>query len=279
MITIGTDPELFVANGKGEAMPVCGKLGGSKGNAIDIGNGIGLQEDNVMAEFNIEPQTDCYQFGNVVADGVETVMDFVRTKMGADTKAIHQSAVHFPGAMLQSRKAQEFGCSADFDAYTRGSARERIDPAVLEDAEGAWRFAGGHVHLGWDNTVNEIPDFVAASFADLFLGLAAVNGDKQGKRREFYGRPGLYRPTPYGIEYRVLSNFWIFDRYTATNVGSLALGLGNLLEGDPDRVRHLFKEVPWADVRRAIADENTGLAQSLLNHFARHEGLALGEIA
>jgi hypothetical protein len=33
--------------------------------------------------------------------------------------------------------------------------------------------------------------------------------DKDTERRKLYGKPGAFRPKPYGCEYRVLSNAWV----------------------------------------------------------------------
>jgi hypothetical protein len=33
--------------------------------------------------------------------------------------------------------------------------------------------------------------------------------DKDKERRKLYGKPGAFRPKPYGCEYRVLSNAWV----------------------------------------------------------------------
>ena len=44
---------------------------------------------------------------------------------------------------------------------------------------------------------------------DYFLGIPSILLDKDKKRRPSYGNAGSFRPKPYGLEYRVLSNFWI----------------------------------------------------------------------
>lgn len=46
---------------------------------------------------------------------------------------------------------------------------------------------------------------------DLFLGVGSVLLDKDTKRRALYGKAGAMRMKKFGCEYRVLSNFWIFD--------------------------------------------------------------------
>jgi len=46
---------------------------------------------------------------------------------------------------------------------------------------------------------------------DAYLGLPSVLFEKDGMRRTLYGKAGAYRPTPYGVEYRVLSNFWLTE--------------------------------------------------------------------
>jgi hypothetical protein len=44
---------------------------------------------------------------------------------------------------------------------------------------------------------------------DYYLGIPSLIYDDGVKRRTLYGAPGAFRPKPYGMEYRVLSNAWL----------------------------------------------------------------------
>jgi len=46
---------------------------------------------------------------------------------------------------------------------------------------------------------------------DLFLGVPSVLIDDGKERKKLYGKAGAYRYKPYGVEYRTLSNFWVFE--------------------------------------------------------------------
>jgi hypothetical protein len=68
------------------------------------------------------------------------------------------------------------------------------------------RSAGGHIHVETD----QAPDEVSRQM-DLFLSVPATLMDNGEERKKLYGKMGAFRPKPYGVEYRTLSNFWIFD--------------------------------------------------------------------
>lgn len=282
MSTIGADPELFLEK-NGETVIAIGKLGGVKGKPIDIGDGYGVQEDNIMAEYNIAPQSDAYRFAEVVVEGVRRVRDFARAKLKDHAIEVSEKCeVELPLDLLQEYpEAMEFGCSAEFDGYRRGAMTARVEPRrflsrVGQDAT-ARRFAGGHVHLGYENP-NEIPEFVVACFADLWLCLPTLHLDPQDKRRSLYGAGGRYRPTAYGIEYRTLSNFWVRDVDTAARIGFQAKGLMGAIESaDPGALQRLFKQMPWRDVREAIIRGDQQRARRLLNHAQRIVGLGILE--
>jgi hypothetical protein len=266
MVTIGADPELFLVDDlTGGIIPACGLIGGTKDKPHELGGGFAVQEDNVMVEYNIPPATDPNTFSRYVTEGLNSTMNFVRTKL--DTASYSSVAEHLFGYnQLTADGALVFGCSPDFNAYARGEAFDALHANVLERARGAWRFAGGHVHIGYGNP-SEVPEYVVAGLADLFIGLRSVGADQQKERRKLYGQPGRYRPTKYGIEYRTLSNYWIFDPDTAYGVGIAANQLGHYVESTPKaEIQRLFKETPWNDVRRAISEDDQALARSLISY-------------
>lgn len=265
MNTIGADPELFLRDADtGGVIPICGLVGGTKDAPLplpDLPDGYAVQEDNVMLEFNVPPTGDPYEFDEQIQRAIQAAMDLVRTRhphLEVDFAPYRA----FTDDQLASPQAAQFGCAPDFDAYAGGAATNRVTPGELRRAEGgAWRFAGGHVHLGGYESA--VPEHVIAQFCDVFLGLPSVALDKQGPRRSLYGQAGRFRPTRYGIEYRSLSNFWVFDAGLRVEIGTKALGVGRVIE-DEEAAHALFLEIPWHDVQGAINNEDENLAADLI---------------
>ncbi len=46
---------------------------------------------------------------------------------------------------------------------------------------------------------------------DAVLGIPAILLDDGLLRKQLYGKAGAFRPKEYGVEYRSLSNFWVFS--------------------------------------------------------------------
>ena len=61
------------------------------------------------------------------------------------------------------------------------------------------------MHVGSDN----IDTAKLVRTMDLYLSVPGVLLDDDSNRRSMYGLAGSYRPKPYGLEYRPLSNFWL----------------------------------------------------------------------
>ena len=77
------------------------------------------------------------------------------------------------------------------------------------NVRGNVRTCGGHIHLGGDF---QCPDFVAALFAELFLGVfGRLPMNFKSVRQRWYGQPGIFRSKPYGIEYRTPDSSWTSD--------------------------------------------------------------------
>src|SRR5688572_24475017 len=276
LYTLGCDPELFLqrADTK-ELLPVCGLIGGTKDKPRPMEGmveGFSVQEDNVMLEFNVPPATSGGIMLNYVQDAMTHVFSSLKEQHNAEIRPT--SHVLFPFPLLASQGANIFGCSPDFDGYRNGENHAPVTRDALRDGNAEWRFAGGHIHVGYQP--RGVPEFVVAQFADALIGLRSVPFDKQGKRRQLYGKAGRFRPTKYGMEYRTLSNFWLFNEGITRGVCNSAEELARFMHMAPlERIKQLHDQIPWRDVQTAINTEDIKLAGDLLSYTQR--SLNIGE--
>lgn len=199
-VTLGADPELFFKSKEGSHISAINRVGGSKDFPRDLGDGYAVQEDNVAAEFNIPPANDIYRWNEVLNRGIELVGE-IASGDGLDLS--HAASAYFDKKELRHPKAKEFGCDPDFNAWTVS-----MNPRPAS-AKSNFRTAGGHIHVGG---IEELDGLQVIRAMDLFLGVPSVLLDADTERRQLYGGAGAYRPKEYGVEYRTLSNFWIFDQ-------------------------------------------------------------------
>lgn len=204
-LILASDPELFVKK-DGQVTSVAGMLGCSKSEKMDFED-TRIQEDNVLIEFDINPHDNFMGFNKNLMRGLNLCGDLVGT-LGMELAPSLSSHV-FTADQIASfhKRALEFGCEPDFNALTglRNPKPKAADPGL--------RTAGGHVHFGFDHlgTWNTDNQKILGVMCDYFLALPAMLIDPDDRRRELYGKAGACRWKPYGIEYRTLSNFWIFD--------------------------------------------------------------------
>lgn len=198
--TIGCDPELFLVDEAGKFKSVIGLLGGDKWiPRMLTKDGHACLEDNVAVEFNIPPCNSFEQFKKEV----QATMEMVKGILPANLHYDQSSAVSFPDDELACEQAWVFGCEPDYNAWTMEE-----NPKPHSDDKNL-RSAGGHIHVGSALAVTDPAAVVRAM--DLFLGVPSVTLDSGTLRRQLYGKAGAMRPKPYGVEYRTLSNFWIFS--------------------------------------------------------------------
>lgn len=199
-VTFGADIEFFISTRKGEPIPAIGMVGGSKEDPRPIGDGFFVQEDNVAVEFNIPISKTVDDFYHNVYIGFQRVVE----TLPPATQPLLKASCQFDRVYMMHPQAREFGCDPDINAYTKKvNPRPKCDDPFL-------RSAGGHVHIGWDKPDMETR-FALIKACDVFCALPSVSEDKDNLRRKLYGKAGAMRIKPYGVEHRVLSNYWLTD--------------------------------------------------------------------
>lgn len=203
-LKLGCDPEVFLQDVvSGTLTSAIGKIGGTKAypEPLPLGDGYAVQEDNVAMEFNIPPASNAKQFVESIQNTLNFLEGVVRDNYGY--KISHLSAASFPEKELDNPAAKVFGCDPDFNAWT---GRRNPSP---RSSDASLRSCGGHVHIGLPESINRVTVIKAM---DLFLGIPSVLMDTGELRKQLYGKAGAYREKSYGVEYRTMSNFWIFNK-------------------------------------------------------------------
>jgi len=275
-VKIGGDPEFFIANGK-EMVASCDLIGGTKGAGIPFDESLGKSakwlEDNVAVELNFDPQDDWSSATQMI---IEVAKGMGRALKAKSLYPVIKPVIPFRPHVLTNPKALVFGCDPDFCAYDKDPKKARtLETETFKDL----RFAGGHLHLSYDNR-DEVPHYAVAMILDAIVGLSLVKWDKQGERRSRYGLAGLFRPKSYGIEYRTPSNFWLAKAYECaqssgdTHVKSsnwisglfmATLSVGQAVQDRPLELSGFYSRLPFSDIRKAINNEDAPRAAELLN--------------
>lgn len=254
---ISTDVEGFIRSPKGDYIPAERVLGGSKGNAQAVGKGVVAHPDNVMAEFALAGPCKPENFQDRVQSAVRLLRKHIHP-----LDIMFSPCVEFSDDWLKKAKlAEEIGCEPDWQG-------DCMRISITTEQLGNYRGAGGHLHFDLNSQIS--PDY-AATVCDCTVGLAAVAyGEKQGRRRQFYGLPSLYRPKPYGLEYRTLSNWWVEN--SPKEFFSLIKRLAYALEKVNELVLILPQMYHEQSVE-AIETENQELANKTLTKVYKHIGM------
>jgi hypothetical protein len=208
---LGADPEFFVLNETGSFINAYKVLPHTKNKPLKFNNNSKLFCDNVLIEFNVEPANTCEEF----VRNCIFARDFAKQKVGNKRLSLHAYA-EFDSDELKSKNAKEYGCSPEFDAYTL--CQNGPPTSLFKDS--ICRVAGGHIHIGGNKTeiiCNPIYKPLFAFMLDLFVAIPSVlidNSAESYRRREYFGKSGTYRDKEYGLEYRVLSPFWLRSEST-----------------------------------------------------------------
>lgn len=234
--TIGCDPEVFFMKND-NIFPATGLIGGDK-EFPRLCVGGAMQEDNVMAEFNTDPVTTYTEFSSkvqTVYNQIEEIAIINGCTIGEQaSKNLHQITLDTCEA------AKQFGCDPDFNAYT-------LKRNKTPNPESRLRTCAGHIHIGYETKGGHNLETSAylTRYLDAYLGTFCVINDMDTRRMSRYGKAGAFRPKPYGTEYRVPSNFWVFKEslrkevFIRTREGYVAAKLGYRIPADTVRAINL----------------------------------------
>lgn len=232
---IGGDPEFFISDEKGVIRSADDFLPGKHKPLSVKARGEGqysrLFFDGIQGEMAVHEQ-QCREY---FAGNIEKCWRELYTRIPDDHKVILAPAAKIRKSVLKNAdpEARIFGCEPDFNAYTLSQNTPEMDAS-----EHPYRYAGGHMHLGissqylntgaeFDLAKTEEGHIRAIKFLDLMLTIPTMrlDNDPGSKlRRSKYGKAGCFRPTPYGIEYRTPSCWWLKSPLLV----SLSYGLARL---------------------------------------------------
>lgn len=261
-ILVGADPELFIRNpNNGDFVSAHDKVPGTKYEPFKVPSGA-IQVDGTALEFNIDPAATVDEFVNNINAVRATLNSYVPGYNVVAEPVAYFGEQYFTWEVPSH--AKELGCEPDFCGWTR-DMNPRPDPGFVP-----MRTASGHIHIGWtegadvyDKAHFEYCAKVARQM-DYYLGVPSLLWDQDSTRRKLYGKAGAFRPKPYGVEYRVLSNRWLdSDALMRWVYDAVQQGMGTALNG-------VWAEDKYGDRAQYIIDNN------LINWQARYPELDLG---
>jgi len=205
MFTIGSDPEFILRDLNGNLASSIGLLGGTKKSPRKTKHGW-IQEDNVTAEVNSLPSHSLEEF---ISNHKLVMDDLMSILKPLDLTVDIIGSATFPSELLSHPLASIAGCDPDFNAWSLS-----VNPTANYQTTNV-RAAGGHLHIGSNIFKTPMDRIGFCKALDLELGVPSVIQDPDARRRELYGKAGAHRPKFLsqdgfdGLEYRVLSNFWM----------------------------------------------------------------------
>ena len=239
--TIGTDAEVFVQDIKTKAIESSiGLIEGTKEEPQATKNGF-IQKDNVLAEFNSQVAHSRKDFVKKVL----AAMGDLEVYLGQYGKTtLIQASNYMDAKWLKPLEAQAFGCDPDFSVWHLDTFHQ-VNAGMADNL----RTAAAHVHIGIKNVTPDT-QISLVKLCDLFLGLPSLFADEDVVRRKLYGTAGSFRPKEYGVEYRVLSNFWLKHPYY----------MGRVYDG-------VFKACKYiGDSHEAYVIDNKGQIEEAINN-------------
>lgn len=275
-IKVGADPEFFLRDTTtGKFVSAHGMIQGTKHDPLPVKDGA-VQVDGMALEFNINPAETFEEFDH----NITSVLADLRQMIDPRYEFVFTPVADFGKEYIDAQpdEAKILGCDPDFNAWT-SSENPRPDGGL------GFRTASGHIHVGWtDGQAIDVKEHIeacemASKQLDMYLGIPALLWDHDTTRRKMYGNFGAYRPKPYGVEYRTLSNVWVNDptlrkivyKNTVHGINELMSGRQYYKSANPNRIHMMsrsFHEVSHyivghLSLPKEVAEPLNYMAQSL----------------
>lgn len=255
----GCDPELFIMNEDGVFVGAEGLIPGTKDDPYPVDCGA-VQVDGMAAEFNINPATSFEEFDH----NIVTVLGELKKFLPKGHKLVATPAVTFTPEVWEATPdhAKVLGCSPDYNAWTG-----QVNPPPKCETNPYLRTASGHLHFGWrDYGVPTEPRHVKhcrdlVRQLDWYLGAWSLDKDPDPTRRLLYGKAGACRFKPYGVEYRVLSNFWVTKKELRRDVWNR---MNKAIWDMKDRYMPEFNPYSWSEYVVQCINESQPITSSAL---------------
>lgn len=264
VFTIGCDPEFFLRNKEtGRLISAVPYVKGTKWEPKLLPCGGNIQRDNVAVEVATKPVANLENF----VKAIESVLKEAIRSLPPETEIVAIPSARFDPGELETPEAREFGCDPDYDAWSK-TINERPNAKDV-----TFRSCGAHIHVGTtgedENTFlldfeGKIKTIQAMDCVHGIISTVLDYGRDAVERRELYGKAGAHRPTSYGVEYRVLSNFWLKSPMTVMLMWSLTNDVLDIVR--ENKLEVLIQALGEQNVQRVINEGDADVAMAMIEH-------------
>jgi hypothetical protein len=253
-LALGSDPEFFFYK-EGKVLP--------SSFVVPDGSGVVIR-DGFQGELNPQ-QSSCRQSaGNSLSYAI-----FEAFGLAENANA---SLSFKMGSFISDKEWKDapkdmkvFGCSPTRNIYEPEFKR-------VSGLRERFRAAGGHIHMSLSKVQQQNIETIV-KLMDIVAGNTCVLVDRDpdnARRRKNYGRAGEHRVKSYGVEYRVLSNFWLRS-YTLWSMSSVLLR-NAIAIFSADKAEECIALFDMKKVRKAINENDFDLAKEnflILSEFLK----------
>jgi hypothetical protein len=242
-VSFGSDPELFFVK-DGVMVPSTGIMPADRRQVTRDGFQVELHPDaSSCRQLASNYIRDCLREAREIATGAGAQLSFALAHT-VDPQVWKQT----------DKSVKKFGCNPTLNVHEK---KQKRTTGLRE----RFRAGGGHIHLGSlsAKVKNDLPTLV--KLFDIIAGNTLVLIDRDERnitRRKNYGRAGEYREKPYGLEYRVPSNFWLRHYVLHSLVNGLLRNAVTYYHAD--LAEEIISRFDMKKVRDAINNNDFGLA-------------------